>query len=68
MNAVAVEMALGVETAVESWMAQIEQTLEDTRLTTLGRLNAVAAILDKYKKLTGKAHLECRRTSAVGRV
>jgi inosine-uridine nucleoside N-ribohydrolase len=68
MNAVAAEMALGVETAVEFWMAQIEEALDDTHLTTLGRLNAVAEILDKYKRLTGKTHLEYRRTSAVGRV
>jgi len=61
VRAVAAEMASGVETAVECWMAQFEQALTDTRLTTLGRLNAVGEILDKYKLLTGKTQLECRR-------
>jgi len=66
VRAVAAEMASGVETAVECWMAQFEQALTDTRLTTLGRLNAVGEILDKYKRLTGKTQLECRRVCAVG--
>jgi hypothetical protein len=61
VSAVAAEMASGVETAVECWLAQFEQALTDTRLTTLGRLNAVGEILDKYKRLTGKRRLECRR-------
>lgn len=61
VSAVAAEMASGVEMAVECWMAQIEQAFTDTRLTTLGRLNAVGEILDQYKRLTGKRQLECRR-------
>jgi hypothetical protein len=61
VGVIAAEMASGVETAVECWMAQIEQAFEDTHLTTLGRLNAVGEILDRYKRLTGKTHLECRR-------
>ena len=61
VSAVAAEMASGVETAVECWLAQFEQALTDTRLTTLGRPNAVGEILDKYKRLTGKRRLECRR-------
>jgi hypothetical protein len=61
VSAVAAEMASGVQRAVECWLAQFEQALTDTRLTTLGRLNAVGEILDKYKRLTGKRQLECRR-------
>ena len=61
VSAVAAEMASGVEMAVECWMAQFERALTDTRLTTLGRLNAVGQILDQYKRLTGKRQLECRR-------
>ena len=61
VSVVAAEMAFGVEQAVECWMAQIERALEDPRLTTLGRLNAVGQILERYKDLTGKIHLECRR-------
>ena len=51
---IAEEMAFGVETAVECWMTQIEAALMDTRLTTLGRLNAVHEIVQNYKLLTGK--------------
>lgn len=61
VSVIASEMASGVEIAVERWMAQIEGSLEDTRLTTLGRLNAVRDIVDKYKQNTGKTELG-RRT------
>ena len=61
VNTIAEEAALGVATAVECWMAEIEQALTDTHLTTLGRLNAVKEILNNYKRLTGKDHLHCRR-------
>jgi hypothetical protein len=61
VNAIAAEMALAVDAAVECWMAQIEQVSTDPRLTTLGRTSAVKEILDRYKHLTGKAELHCRR-------
>ncbi len=61
VNIIAEEAALGVATAVECWMAEIEQALADPHLTTLGRLNAVNEILNNYKRLTGKARLHCRR-------
>ena len=54
-------MALGVDAAVECWMAQIDRALQDTRLTTLGRMSAVQQVLTNYKRLTGKAQLQCRR-------
>src|SRR2546422_8773610 len=57
----------GVEMAVECWMTQFEEAFTNTRLTTLGRLNAVGEILDQYKRLTGKTQLECRRVSAIAR-
>jgi drug/metabolite transporter (DMT)-like permease len=61
VDAVAREMACGVETAVESWMAQIEDAMTDLRLTTLGRLNAVTQILANYKRFTGKEQLQLRK-------
>ncbi len=64
--AVAEEMAHGVQTAVDSWMTEIELALTDTQLTTLGRLNAVKEIVENYKNLTGQAHLSCRMLPAVG--
>jgi hypothetical protein len=60
VNLLAAEMASGVERAVECWLAQVEHALTDTQLTTLGRLNAVREILDRYKSLTGKTGLEGR--------
>lgn len=58
---IAREMAQGVETAVECWMSEIEHIFDDSRLTSLGRLNAVKDVLARYKRLSGKAHLEGRR-------
>jgi len=60
VNLLAAEMASGVERAVECWLAQVEHALTDRQLTTLGRLNAVREILDRYKSLTGKTRLEGR--------
>jgi hypothetical protein len=54
VRVIAEEMAYGVETAVECWMTQIELALADTRLTTLGRLQAVQEVVENYKHLTGK--------------
>jgi hypothetical protein len=61
VNAVAAEISDGVEMAVECWLAEVEQALNDPHLTTLGRMNAVRDVLDEYKRLTGKAQLDCRR-------
>jgi len=60
VSLLAAEMASGVERAVECWLAQVEHALTDTQLTTLGRLNAVRDILDRYKTLTGKTKLNGR--------
>jgi hypothetical protein len=57
---IASELAFGIERAVDCWMAQVEQALTDTRLTSLGRLYAAREIVERYKTLSGKAHLEGR--------
>lgn len=54
------ELASGVDRAVECWMAQIDQIFRDSRLTTLGRMNAIREVIDRYKKLTGKEQLASR--------
>ena len=64
VDAVAREMASGVETAVECWMAQIDEALTDLHLTTVGRLNAVTQILANYKRLTGKEDLRRRQRTS----
>jgi hypothetical protein len=60
VDVIANEMACGVDRAVECWMSQIEEALEDTRLTSLGRLYAVTEVVERYKSLTGKTELEVR--------
>jgi hypothetical protein len=61
VEVVAAELACGVDRAVESWLAEIEGALKDQRLTTLGRMYAVQAIVTRYKQTAGKDRLECRR-------
>lgn len=60
LNTIVNEMAAGVDKAVECWMAQIDQIFCDTRLTTLGRMNAIREVVEHYKQLTGKDHLVSR--------
>jgi hypothetical protein len=57
VKVIAEEVMRGVETAVECWMSDVECALTDVHLTTLGRLNAVRDVLDRYKQLTGKSEL-----------
>ena len=40
ITVIAQEMSCAVDRSVEYWMAQLDEALTDTRLTTLGRLNA----------------------------
>jgi len=61
ITVVAQEMSCAVDKSVEYWMAQLDEALTDTRLTTLGRLNAVSAIIARYKLLTRKSQLRSRR-------
>lgn len=52
IEAVAAEMSEGIESAVNFWMAQIENVLGDPGLTALGRLHAVRNILQHYRSAT----------------
>ncbi|MBZ5572012.1 MAG: hypothetical protein LAO09_09040 [Acidobacteriia bacterium] len=61
VDAIASEMALAVDRAVEWWMSQIDRSLTDPHLTSLGRLTAVREILENYRDLTGKAQLATPR-------
>lgn len=60
VSTIAAELSSGIETAVDCWMAQVEQALKDTQLTALARVQAVKAVLEKYKQLTGKEQLHGR--------
>ncbi len=49
LDAIVKEMSEGIDCAVSFWMSQIEGVLRDPSLTTLGRLNAVQAIVKHYR-------------------
>ena len=61
IDAVVSELSAGIDVAVECWMVQVEAALENPRLTTLGRMQAVREILDRYQTATGKTQIECAR-------
>lgn len=46
--AVSAEVCAGIDRAVGFWMNQIEEVLQDSRLTTLGRLQAVKDVIGAY--------------------
>jgi len=64
VDAIAMEIASKIDVAVESWMAAMEQALNDPALTTLGRMNAAKEVLTQYKNLTGKQQLQSRKVLA----
>lgn len=49
IDAIVMEMSEGIDCAVGFWMNQIESALHDPGLTTLGRMNAVQAIVKQYR-------------------
>lgn len=51
---IAADMSVGVDFAVESWMSQVEQALNDPRLTTLGRMNSANEVVSRYRCLKGQ--------------
>lgn len=57
IEAVAEEIASGVDAAVERWMAEIESILQDPRFTTLGRLQGVSEVVARYRYLSGRTDL-----------
>ncbi len=66
VDAIAAEKILGLEIVVEAWMAQVEQALDDPKLTTLGRMYAVRDVVNRYRSTAGKSHLtmcSCGRTA-----
>jgi hypothetical protein len=61
------ELASGVDRAVECWIAQVEQILSDSHLTTLGRMYAIRELVERYKRLTGKDRLAARNSEISSR-
>ena len=60
VNAIAAEMVTCVDKAVECWMAEFDSVLQDPRLTSLGRLQAIGEVVARYKRVTGKDQLRKR--------
>jgi hypothetical protein len=63
VKTVAAEMACGVDRAVECWLAQVDQALEDGHLSAPARMDAIRAIVQKYKRVSGKQRLGARKAS-----
>lgn len=55
---IAVEMSSCVDRAVERWMSDVDSALNNPRLTTLGRLQAIRDVVARYKNITGKEQLQ----------
>jgi hypothetical protein len=49
IEAVAAEVSFGIDRAVGFWMKQIDDVLQDSHLTTLGRLQAVKDVVGSYR-------------------
>ena len=49
IETVASEMTAGIDRAVTFWMHQVEDALNDSRLTTLGRLHAVQDVVAAFR-------------------
>jgi len=50
VDAIVAEIVTCVDKAVECWMAEFDSVLQDPRLTTLGRLQAIGAVVERYKR------------------
>jgi hypothetical protein len=60
VEAIAAEMMTCVDKAVECWMAEFDSVLQDPRLTSQGRLQAIGEVVLRYKRVTGKSQLRKR--------
>ena len=66
---VAEQVACGVDEAVDRWMAEFDSVLQDPHLTTLGRLQAMSAIVARYRVLRNHseaAHPQPARSAGWG--
>lgn len=67
VDAIAEQVASGVDQAVERWMAEFDSVLQDPHLTTLGRLQAMSAIVARYRQLRGQSEvLQSQSTRVAG--
>ena len=57
LEAISEQVAAAVDEAVTRWMAEFDSVLQDPHLTTLGRLQAMSAIVARYHQLRGEAQI-----------
>ncbi len=57
LEAIAEQVTSCVDEAVKRWMAEFDSVLQDPHLTTLGRLQAMSAIVARYHYLRGEAEV-----------
>jgi hypothetical protein len=60
IDAVANEIACGVDAAVEGWIAEIEAVLQHPLLSDDDKLFSMSELVARYKYATGKAELRRR--------
>jgi hypothetical protein len=60
IEAVANEIACGVDAAVEGWIAEIESVLQHPLLTDEDKLFSINELIARYKYATGKTELRRR--------
>jgi len=64
IEAVAAEVSVGIDRAVSFWMTQIDDVLHDSRLTTLGRLQAVKDVVGNYRHAHAADRVSCHGNPA----
>jgi hypothetical protein len=57
IEAVAQQVASGIDAALDRWMAEFESILQDPCLTAFDRLQAVNEIVLRYREFTGRTEL-----------
>lgn len=64
LEAIAEQAASCADEAVGRWMAEFDSVLHDPHLTTLGRLQAMSAIVARYHQLRGEAEIPRQQTAS----
>ena len=64
IDAVSAEVCAGIERAVGFWMNQIEDVLQDSRLTTLGRLQGIKDVVGAYRHRCAAEFVESHGNAA----
>ncbi len=60
IDVVAEEICIGVEAAVERWIAEIESVLQHPLLTDEDKIFSMSELVARYKHATGKKELRRR--------